>query len=374
MIKLLFLVESLRVGGAERSLTSLVKHLDKYKYDITILTIADGGYFADVIKTIPGIKYRFLTSTRSTLIDKLKIRLIYRWLSPKLIYYLFIPKGFDSEVAFCEGLGTKIIGASINRHAKHIAWIHTDLKENNWPVNHGVFRDISEEIKCYRNFDTIVGVSDTVCNRLREFVDNKNITRIYNIVDADDIREKSLEPSKYNHSKDKFNIVSVGRLEHVKGYDRLINVAARLANEGYYNFTLTIVGGGREYASLIDRIRKTGLEDIVTLTGMQPNPYSIIAGCDLFICPSRNEGFNIAIAEAMILGLPVISTWCPGPNEILQEGKYGILCENSEAGIYNAIKAFLDDPSLKDKYSKLSVEGQAMFNQDEILKQLYELI
>lgn len=375
MKKVLFLIESLRIGGAEKALVSLLKNLDTSKYDITVLCIADSGYLSELIRLVSGIKYTYIASSKSTFFDKIKIKMIYRWLSPKMIYKLFIPHNFDVEIAFCEGFSTKIIGASTNKKIKRIAWVHTDLLENNWPVNNGTFADITEEILCYETFDYVIGVSDTVCNRLKSLLNNKNINRVYNLIDNDEIIEKSLEKTKYISVKGRVNIVSVGRLEFVKGYDRLITVIARLVhNDGLKDITLTLVGDGTERQNLINLINKNKLEDIVTLCGMQKNPYAIMKDKDLFVCPSRNEGFNIAMAEAIILGLPIVSTWCPGPNEILQDGKYGILCENSEEGLYKALKELLNRTSLLDKLSELSVERQLMFDKEEILEKIYKLI
>lgn len=374
MKKLLLVVESLKIGGAERALVSLLECIDKSKFDITVLSIADRGYFADIVKAIPGIKYKYIVSSRNTFFDKLKIKLIYRWLPASMIYRIFVPKSFDTEVAFCEGLTTKIIGASTNRKSKHIAWVHTDLKENNWPVTHGVFLNIEDEVRCYKNFECIVGVSNIVCARLRDFLENEKIIRIYNVLNAEEIRQKSLETTQYKPEKNKINIVSVGRLEYVKGYDRLVSAVSRLVKDGICGFKLTIVGDGRERRNLTQQIENNDLQDYITLTGYQNNPYPIVRGQELFICPSRNEGFNIAIAEAIILGLPIISTWCPGPNELLHEGEYGVLCENSEDGIYNALKNYIENHAKKDTQSSLSLQRRAIFNKEEILNQIYDLL
>ena len=374
MKKCLFLIESLKIGGAERALVTLLKSIDKSKYDITVLSIVDGGSFSEEIKSIKGLRYKYIASKKSSILDKLKIKMIYRWFSPEAIYKLFVPRNNDVEIAFCEGLTTKIIGSSTNTKAKHIAWVHTDLKDNNWPVNCGVFSSLEEEISYYNKFDNVVGVSNTVCERLFDLIKSKNITRVYNLVDKEFICEKANEVSDFTLYQVKINIVSVGRLETVKGFDRLVNVVSKLVDVGYDNFSLIIVGGGSLMGRLSDLLHKKKLDHIVTLTGQKDNPYAIMKGRDLFVCPSRNEGFNIAIAEAMILGLPVVSTWCPGPNEILQDGKYGILCDNNEDGLYQAIKEILDNPSLLQKYAKLSICRTTMFEKGPILNQLYQLI
>lgn len=367
-------MDSLRIGGAERALVTLLSHLDAARYKVTVLSISDGGFFSDLVKSKKGIDYRSLVSARLTFIDKIKSKLIYGWLSPKWVYRIFVPKNNDVEIAFCEGFTTKLIGASCNGNAKHIAWVHSDLEGNNWPLRNGVFDSLEEERSCYERFDTIVAVSDLVKDGLERILPNEDLRRIYNLVDADAIIAKSTENTNSASDPNCFNMISVGRLEQVKGYDRLIRAVARLKNDGFKDVSLTIVGGGTQYQALYDMIQEYELESIVTLTGSQSNPYSIMKGRDLYVCASRYEGYNLAIAEAMVLGLPVASTRCAGPIEILQDGKYGLLCDNNEEGIYQMIKEILLQPDLCEHYTQLSIERQHLFQKEVIMDQIGELL
>lgn len=373
MKKVLFLVDSLRIGGAERALATMLATIDKSRYDITVLSIVDGGYFADLIKSNESINYRYIASSNATFVDKVKVKLIYKYLTAKLVYKWFVPKDNDVEIAFCEGFTTKVIGASTNKVAKQIAWVHTDLKGNNWPLDNGVFDSLDEEISCYDCYDTVVGVSDIVKNGLFDILRNKNIRRIYNLVDESEIKSKSQSPSLFALEKNRFNIISVGRLEYVKGYDRLINAFARLRNDGFENITLTIVGEGSQKEILFEMIQKSHLEDVVTLTGGQENPYAIMRGRDLFVCASRYEGYNIAIVEAMILDIPVLSTKCSGPEEVLQNGRYGTLCENNEQGLYDGIHACLRQVPSSSAIKNAGRVG-IMKEREQILNQIYSLI
>ncbi|MBQ6166571.1 MAG: glycosyltransferase [Muribaculaceae bacterium] len=374
MKSILFLVDSLRVGGAERALVSLLTHIDVTKYEITVLSITDGGEFAERIQSIDRVDYRYLISSQSSFLDKLKYKLIYSWLPPRLSYRLFVPKGHDVEIAFCEGYTTKLIGASTNLSARRIAWVHTDLLDNNWPLKSGIFSNLEEEKSCYARFDTVAGVSEIVVTGLKTFLPNKDIRRVYNLVDSEEIISKSREQTCFPHDLNCFNIVSVGRLERVKGFDRLVEAVARLREEGVANLSLTIVGDGTHRQFLSDMIKEYGLESTVTLTGSQSNPYSIMRGKDLFVCSSRCEGYNLAIAEAMVLGIPIVSTRCSGPVEILQDGKYGVLCDNSVEGLYNTIKLFVQQPGLCNQYAQLSKERSNFFRIDSVINQIEQLL
>ena len=374
MKKVLILVDSLRIGGAERALATMLAKIDLSRYDITVLSIADGGYFADLIKANDAIHYRYIASSKATFFDKVRIKLIYKFLSAKLVYKWFVPKDNNVEIAFCEGFTTKVIGASTNKVAKRIAWVHTDLKGNNWPLANGIFNSLEEEVSCYACYNTVVGVSDIIKNGLFDILRNKDIRRIYNLIDESEIKSKSLHPSLYALERERFNIVSVGRLEYVKGYDRLINAFSQLRNDGFKDITLTIVGDGSQRERLSEQINKNHLEDVVTLTGSQENPYAIMRGRDLFVCASRYEGYNIAIVEAMILNLPVLSTKCSGPEEVLQNGRYGTLCDNNEQGLYEGIKAYLVKASYGSVTKNQTSRKEIVSEQEQILEQLYCLL
>ena len=84
-----------------------------------------------------------------------------------------------------------------------------------------------------------------------------------------------------------------------------------------------------------------GISDCVTFTGFMKNPYALMSKMDLFVCSSRAEGFSLAIAESMVLGVPVVSMNCSDPNELIDNNKYGALCDtydDLEKAIQNAIE------------------------------------
>ena len=88
----------------------------------------------------------------------------------------------------------------------------------------------------------------------------------------------------------------------------------------------------------------------MTLWGFQTNPYAYLKHCDLFVCSSVSEGYSTAVTEALILGLPVITTDCSGMNELLLNGKCGVITENSEDALYLGLKNILEHPDLLGYY------------------------
>ena len=338
--KILFLIESLSGGGAEKVLSVIVKYFDYEHYDVTVCPMVDTGIYRDEVKKYvtqysPVITYRGHALSR--LWNTLKYKLVYSYLPLCWVYKWFIPQGNDVEIAFCEGFVTKLLSQS-NSKAKKMAWIHTDLTDNPWPIELGIFRDVEDERRAYSSFDKIVCVSQTVENSFHNKYGLNNTCTIYNPIDIEAIRQNAGNPVCNNGKP--IRIISIGRLANQKGYDRLLEVAKQLYDEGY-KFYLTILGEGVERQSLENYIEKNSMASYVSLPGFSENPYKQLINSDMFVCSSRAEGFSLVIAEALLLGIPVISTYCSGPNELLDGGKLGLLVENSNKGLYAGIKAYL---------------------------------
>lgn len=378
MKSILFLCESLGIGGAERALYTLLTHINKKRFKITVCTLCDTGYYSTLIKQIPNIQYKCILIPKEKGIEKfiykLKYRLIYHILSANLIYKLFIPKFHNIEIAFCEGFATKILSSSNNKKCRRIAWVHTDLLLNNWPVYIGIFKNNNAEIKAYNKFHHIIGVSNSVSNNLAKILSRKdNISTIYNIIDEIEINHKSLHDKDIIFDESKINIVSVGRLAKVKGYDRLIKICSRLIIEDKLNISLTIVGGGNEYHSLHNLITELEVEKYIKLVGNQDNPYPYIKMADLYVCPSYQEGYNIALAEAIILERPCVSTNCSGPDEILGNGKYGCLVDNNEEKLYSCLKWLVTNPNKLSKLQYMAKQRKGFFDSKKSTNQIETL-
>lgn len=353
MKKILFLIESLSGGGAEKVLSVLIRHIDKKKFDITVCTITDIGIYTEEIKQ--NVKYLSILgnpqkkSFIGRLIYKINYKLIYTLLPAWLVYKIFIPKHYDVEIAFVEGFVTKLLAASANRKAKKIAWVHIDLAQNPWTLKNSIYRNLKEERHCYSKFNQIICVSDTVkINFIKKFK-LENVIRVYNPIDKVDILKKANVTCQYPQTGNDIKFITIGRLVHQKGYDRLLSAMKQLKENGIH-CKLLILGEGEMYHTLSKYIEENNLSEDIMLYGFQANPYQYLKNADCFICSSRSEGFSLVIAEALVLGKPVISTYCSGPNELLEEGKYGILIPNTEQDLYYGLKSIVTNSMLLDSY------------------------
>ncbi|MFC7392990.1 glycosyltransferase [Scopulibacillus cellulosilyticus] len=142
------------------------------------------------------------------------------------------------------------------------------------------------------------------------------------------------EPSR-NH----FNFLNMGRLSPEKGQDNLIKAFAKF-NKTQPNSRLYILGDGPLKNDLQDLIIELDLQGAVYLTGQQENPFRILKKCDCFVLSSHYEGQPMVLLEAMTLGMKIVATDIVANRTVLENGKYGILVENSieglESGLYMA--------------------------------------
>lgn len=337
MKKILFFLESLAGGGAEKVLTDIVCHLDKTKYDITVCTVTDGDVYEKRIA--PVCRHRSFLKTadyRAGGIKKVlfwaRIKLIYS-LPAKVVYKHFFKEHYDTEIAFIEGFATKIVAASSNRKSKKIAWVHTDLSQNSYADKY--YSSLHEQRAAYKRFDRILCVSESVKKAFEQklFTD-ASVCVQYNPVDEKYILQQAEKSLPMQHPEIGLLLGTVGRLEWQKGYLRLLKCVKRLRDEGYC-FTLWIIGKGSQQAELEQYVHENDLGDVIKLLGFHKNPYNYLNQCDAFICSSYAEGLSTAATESLILGKPVFTVECAGMQELIGDSHSGVIAPNTDEALYD---------------------------------------
>lgn len=374
--KVLFLIESLAGGGAEKVLTMLVQHIDKEQFDVTVCAISGGGKYEETVKS--HVAYRVILNEPkggNVLLQwlyVLKHHLVYKWLPLSWVYRLFVPQGNDVEVAFVEGFTTKLLSHSENRKAKKYAWVHIDLHQNHWTKT--VYFNQAEEAKAYNQYSKIVGVSNTVIAAFRQEFPSVHVpmVTIYNPIDSQDILSGANEPAGKERT-DALLMVTVGRLEPQKAYMRLLRMMNRLITEGI-DVNLWILGDGTERNMLEHYVSEHQMQDRVCLLGFHTNPYKYLRQGDLFVCSSLSEGYSTAVTEALILGLPVITTDCSGMAELLKDGECGIITDNNETALYEGLKRLLTDEALLAHYRQKAVERGKDFSIESLMEPIERML
>lgn len=384
--KILFISEALWIGGIETALVNLLNRMDYEKYEVTLLlhrAIFDG----DMRQKVPAQcrvvtfdrengQYRFSRLYHLTEESENPSRLhrammwgvpAIQWMENRL-YIRYVREQmkhehFDTCVIYSDVAAETAVRAI--RADKFLLFYH-----------HGAMRKVWHDEIGYRKADKIIAVSGAVEQKLRAFRPKyaNKMTTIHNLTDVEGIRAKGEEPVPEEFPADKFNIVSCGRVSHEKGMDLAVEACAELVAMGHESIHWWIVGGGPAEDEVRAKIAELHMEDYVTMLGMKGNPYPYIKQADLYVQPSRFEGYPMTILEALILGQPVVSTNNTGAKEILWDDATGILCEISARSVADEVHALLENTCVLDNLREIVAKIDMDAGNKTILNQLEELL
>ena len=388
--KLIFITEALWIGGIETALVNLLNRLDYNRFDVTCLVLRDSLDVADRITpqcrlivsdrqhkvTFPngyGCKRLYNIMEEPQNAAKFRrfiwfaLRVVFRAAEAKC-YASYVKKQlkgehFDTAVIYSDRAAeTAVRAVSADRF---LMFYH-----------HGAMRREYHDAYGYRKADKVIAVSPALAEKLRTYRSKyaDKIISVNNIIDIDGVREKGLDIPTVKFSADCFNIVSCGRLSHAKGMDIAVDACAKLVADGFTGFHWYIVGGGPEESALREQIMRLGLEDCVSLLGMQSNPYPYIRCADLYVQPSRFEAFGLTIREAQVLAVPVLSTRTDGSAELISDSGTGLLCESDADSIAAAIIRLYNAPKLRESIQAELQNHDFERDNSAILKQLYSLL
>lgn len=354
--KLLFLINNLRSGGAERVLVNLINNLDQSTFECTLFTLSNTGVNKEFLQ--PHIKYHYLFKKEIKGINYL------RFLPKILLEKIFYKEKYDIIIPYLHGVLTSIVSKSKPQNSKTIAWLHADMSKSLFMKKLIKSNSIH---KTFHNYDAIVGVSRIVTESFITATSIKhNVYTIYNTFDHNDIRVKGSAPlpKRYQY-KNIFRVVSVGTLGAVKGYERLIKVC-HLLKISDVNFELFIVGDGEDKTKLQNLINEYNLEKTVFLTGFQKNPYNFIKNADLYVCSSYSEGYSSVVVESIILETPILTTECAGMDEILGENnQYGMIIKNNDHALFNGLKNIIQNKNIYDNLKSKAIKRSSFFTSNK---------
>lgn len=349
MKKILFLIYNLDGGGAEKVLLKILEKIDKNKFKIDLFLIKKEGVYLKEFET------KFKDITIRTPYDNLSKNKLLNWIQYKLkykkvrkslknpeIFKEFIKEKYDTQIAFLEGMSS--IYLSKTECKNKIAWVHVDLeKHRTMPID--------KEREIYKNYNKIICVSNQAKNSFDKIYpeySNKS-TVIYNPIDKDEIIKKSNEEVEKFRDKNIVTFIAIGRLNEQKGFDILLKAHKLLKDENLEN-NIVILGEGTERKNLEKYILENDLEKSVKLLGFKKNPYPYLKQSDIYILSSRYEGYSLTVAEALVLNKAIISTRCIGPMELLENGKYGLMCNSEDIyQLKECMKKFILNKKLREE-------------------------
>ncbi len=364
--RVLICIYNLQGGGAEKVLINFLNLIDRDKFKVTLLVLKKEGIYISKVPSHIEVKYVFKTLFGKKISNK-----VLKIFKGELLHRIFVKGRYDVEISFLEGYPTKLISGS-RFNSKKIAWVHADFSTYHWTNK---FLKLEEEKKYYKKFHDIVCVSKECSKSFKDiFGFEEKLNIIPNVLD------KNLESYNKFNFKNVFNeyqttkILFVGRLEREKGVERLLCVFKDVLNRGYKNVILFFLGSGSLECKLKKFVYENNICDNVEFIPFKENIYDYILSSDYVIVPSYSESFCLVLAEAICLNKMCIATDTAGAREILDNGEYGLLVENSNEGIKNGIINVLEDESIKRAYESKIPNWSFNFGNKCILTKIYELL
>jgi CDP-glycerol glycerophosphotransferase len=272
-------------------------------------------------------------------------------------------------------------------------YLHSDMKQeldkkvnNKYPHR----KNLQIIFSLYDHFDKVISVSESVHERNHKHIkglikNHERMDYVMNAIDYKQILSLSGMQERYAYefgkelisvdfSKEEYpmpapyemNFITIGRLSPEKDHQKLIQSFYRLT-EIYQNVRLYIVGEGVLGEELKRIVGQLNLEAKVIFTGQLQNPYPLLSKCDCFVLSSNYEGQAIVLLEALILGVPVITTDVPGPRSVV-EGGYGLVVDNSGEGLLSGMHQFMNG----DRLNKQAFDYKAY--QEKALNMFYNKV
>ncbi|MFE4350596.1 glycosyltransferase [Peribacillus butanolivorans] len=368
--RILFVAGTLRVGGIERSLINLLNSIDYKDYEVHLFLYSNTGeYLKDLPENVVLVnKSAFFkcigmtlkeakeTGKISIILLRVVAALLCKIFGSKYVFnvfFKFLPKykNYDLAISFSNNVSPRTLYFGYNQFVlsrviakKKIAWIHSDY------IKAGLNNKINNHE--YSKFDAIINVSlagKNTFDQVRPELKSKSFV-IYNTFNIQDIIEQSRRDKPYYNIK-KLKLVTVGRIDENKSIDRIINITEKLKRDGFI-FIWYIVGEGNLRPELEKKTSELGLNENIVFLGNQTNPYPFIKNADILVLASKYEGMPMVITESLILKTPVVVTRYNAAEEQVIDGFNGLIAENSEEGLYIALKKILENNNILKEMEK----------------------
>ncbi|MBQ8047213.1 MAG: glycosyltransferase [Prevotella sp.] len=365
--KILFLLYSMNVGGVEKSLLGLLSAIDLTQYDVHVaLAHKQGGFFAMLPKEVtihqidciannwqalqrPPLetlrRKLFAEGVTWTLI-KLALAYIYSKLNKNSYFWMEALMEHESDIEGTFDLAVAYAGPTFDidfvtcnkvKATNKVGWIHFDISK------FGIDKGMTAQL--YKGYKRIFIVSEAGKEIFdKTFPQFKQKTEVFhNIVSPLQVRQLAEEGDAFTDSFEGKRILTVGRISPEKG-QRVAIKALKSVRENGHNVRWYFVGDGKDMENCKADIKALGLEDCVVFLGTQTNPYSYMRDCDIYVQPSRHEGFCITLAEALCFGSPVVATDFTGAREQLRSRENGFVVGMEASDIAQGIIRALNAP------------------------------
>lgn len=381
MKKILFVIPTLRDGGAERSLVNLLCELPKDVYEIDLLLFKmQGTFLSQVPKNVnileqPTILKKLYGPIRKAgiympvkVVGNVLARIIKSGMGEQKAFvweYFYknvidgLDKEYDVAIGYLGGETTYYIVDKV-KAKRRIHWVHNDYRTSGMPKKY--------DLKLFSKVDAIVTISDECLQILsEEFPEFQNkCFCVANITSSTIVKQRAEEFRPKEYEKENNIILSIGRLSEQKGFDMAITAARIIKTKGI-KFKWFIIGSGPLNDELSKQIQKENVAECIQLLGSRENPYPYIKECDIFAQTSRYEGKSVVLDEAKILGKPIVVTKYPTVYDQIHNDDEGKIVEMNPQGIAEGISKLIIDKDRRIRMQKY-LKSKEYGNQEEIKK------
>lgn len=365
----------LQHGGVEMAIASLANALIKRGYSVEILCTYNLGEPAYPIDSRVNITY--LTDVhpnRDEFLEALRTHNFVRILSQGLYSLRVLYLKYSTMVKTIKKISAGVVISTRNEHSvilskygqksvKKIAQLHHDHM-----FNRKLLKDFQ---KHYGNIDYFVLLTERLKEEVKDIM--KKNTRTQCVVIPNFLENSS---AKIAEKKRKNQIIAVGRLHPVKGFERLIDIWEKTRIKE--NFYLKIIGDGSEKGHLEELIREKNLQNSVILTGALSHEQVMkeMSSSEIYVMTSFSEAFPFVLLEAMENGLPIIAYDVRvGPEAIVHQGENGYLIKDGDAEDFAAkLDYLIENKSERQQMSECAIKRSNDFMEDVVMKQWIDLL
>lgn len=355
---IVFFIPSLEAGGAEKVLVSLANSLSATnKVSIITLSRSEKTSFYPLENKIQLLNLG-LDAKKS-----LGIKNLYRiWLAYKALTKVIKTIKPDLLISFLHKMNMQVVLANSIK-------VPLIISERVDPYIHPLPECYKKlRLKLYKKADKLVVQTNTAKQYFQDYVETTLI--------ANSIKEKkqAFRKQDYTLNVRQIKLITVGRLAEQKDHRTLIFAMEDLIKE-YPNLQLSIFGEGPLREELFHLIQKKKLEDNIQLPGIVDNIEIELSQSDIFVFPSKYEGFPNALGEAMALGLPVVVSNCSGNNDLIENNKNGLLFPvKDHKALANKIISLLENQTLREKFGQEALRTTLTYSEKTIFNQWEQLI